>query len=102
MGGVAVIAHISPIPIAGETIKASANVTVSDPCFEPDVLIRFVVEDWWDRISGYSWYESHGAPEALLYAWRAGSTGLPWDSEVIAVRSVDSGERFLIHMSEVQ
>jgi hypothetical protein len=61
---------------------------------------RFVVEDWWQNISGKSWQDCDGNVLCLHYAIRAGSAGITLDDEVIYGK-ID-GEDCLVHSSELE
>jgi len=82
--------HPNPAPQAG------ANVTVDiGRGDEP-----FLVEDWWDRVSGGSWMNAESNLTALTYAMRSSSTDLPIDDEVLYGKD-SHGFGHLVHVSEV-
>jgi hypothetical protein len=62
---------------------------------------EFVVEDWWDHLTGGSWGDADGNPACLKYAMRTGfSDGIPaFDNEVV-YGHVD-GLGHLLHESEL-
>lgn len=75
--------HSEPSPLAGKTVKLTSG-------------DEYVVEDWWDRVSGGSWMTAEGNPAALQYAFRA--VGV-LDDEVLYGKIGHFGH--LIHISEV-
>lgn len=79
-----------------------ANKTVIINCKpDPDNLNgqKFLVEDWWIRVSGGSWMNANGNPTCLKYAMRSGLSGLPTDDLVIYGKVGHYGH--LIHTSEI-
>lgn len=60
---------------------------------------NFRLEDWWDRLTGGSWMTADGNPAAMMYAVRAGTTGLPIDDRVVYGKIGPFGH--LIHVSEI-
>lgn len=57
------------------------------------------IEDWWDRVAGFSWMHADGNPACLIYAARSGFSHLPIDNEVVYVKY--GGIGVLLHASEV-
>ena len=81
--------------MAGKTVKIKPNVKhFQVPDFGGS---DFVVEDWWDRLTGVSWMFSDGNPACLVYAIR--SVGLPIDNEVLYGKVGHFGH--LVHISEI-
>lgn len=80
--------HTEKSPLAGQSIPL------------PDTGTSFVVEDWWDRVTGKSWMFSDGNPAAMIYGIRSGMEGLPTDDEVLYGK-VD-GQGILLHVSEIE
>lgn len=60
---------------------------------------EFEVADYWNRISGKSWSLCDGNPACLVYAIRAGSSGLPTDDDVVYGKVAGFG--YLVHASEL-
>jgi hypothetical protein len=63
--------------------------------------IEIRVEDYWDRIAGKSWMDAEDNPAAIRYGIRSGSTGLPFDDEVVYGKVGCSGLGHLVHVSEL-
>lgn len=59
----------------------------------------FVVEEWWDKLTGGSWMFADGNPAALDYALRRAVDGLPLDDEVVYGKLGAFGK--LIHVSQL-
>lgn len=96
--------HPAPHPLAGQTIRVSfakaPHAHLPDPAGEYD----FVVEDYWDRLTGKSWMFSDGNPAALVYAMRTGMapdpTAIPlFDDEVLYGKIGNLGH--LVHVCEL-
>lgn len=68
---------------------------------DPDNLNgqEFVIEDWWENVSGKSWMLCNGNPACLKYAMRGSMAGLPTDNEVVYGKVGLFGH--LIHVSEL-
>lgn len=60
------------------------------------------IEGYWDDISGKSWMFSVGNPACIIYAIRAGTSGLPTDDNVLYGHETESGLGHLIHISEIE
>ena len=59
---------------AGQTVKTKQGVGTSS--FGQDMSGQdFVIEDWWENVSGCSWMNSNGNPAALEYAVRSAFNG---------------------------
>lgn len=87
--------------LAGQTVRIKEDVR------HPQYKIggkEFVVEDWWDRVSGSSWMDdATSAWVAVVYAIRTGMEGLPDDgvgADEVVYGKVD-GMGHLIHESEL-
>lgn len=94
----AVGVHAAAHPLARKTVRL--NDTASDP--QRHIVVtgaEFVVEDWWDRLTGGSWMNAGGNPAALFYAMRSGTTHLPFDDEVVYGHIGPFGH--LVHASEL-
>jgi len=60
---------------------------------------EYVVEDWWDRVSGQSWAWAKGNPACIQYAMRTCATRIPDDDEVLYGKV--NGLGHLVHVSEL-
>lgn len=80
--------HDTPSPYAGRSIPL------------PDTGTFYVVEDWWDRVTGKSWMHSDGNPAAMIYGIRSGMQSLPTDNEVLYGKVGHQG--ILMHVSEIE
>lgn len=93
------MAHAEQHELAGQEIK----VQFKDGHFQipgsADAPVDFVVEDWQDRIMGRSWMVMDGNPAAIIYAMRAGTSGLPIDDEVVYGKVGGLGH--MVHESEI-
>lgn len=87
--------HAEPHPFARQTVKL--DLARPGPNLQDGDL--FIVEDYWDRVSGGSWMDAQGNPAALGYAMRSGLAGLPTDDEVVYGKVGGLGH--LIHVSEL-
>ncbi|MEV4271970.1 hypothetical protein [Micromonospora aurantiaca (nom. illeg.)] len=79
-------------PLAGQTVTIRADV----PRLGGK---QYVVEDWWQNVTGGSWMDAEGNPAALIYAMRSGLTGIPTDNEVLYGKVDGLGQ--LVHVSEL-
>lgn len=68
--------HSQPHPMAGKTLKIK---------YGPLAGREFVVEDWWDRLTGNSWLSMTGNPACFAYAFRVSKQiyFVPDDDEVV-------------------
>jgi len=87
--------HKTKSPYAGQTVTVRADLHG-----EGAGVHEFVVEDWWDRLTGGSWMFADGNPAAMVYGIRSGVTGLPLDDEVVYGKVGLFGH--LVHVSEIQ
>jgi len=63
----------------------------------------FIVEDWWDKLTGESWMNTNGNPACLIYAMRVGMSlkdKKPCDDEVVYGKI--NGMGHLVHISEIE
>ena len=88
--------HNKPSELAGTTVKISD--TAKHFQVEDFGGSEFRVEDWWDRVAGKSWTRCDGNP-ACIYAFRAGTSSLPPDDEVLYGKIGAFGH--LVHISEI-
>lgn len=91
------IIHNSPSSLAGKTVRIKCGP-------DPDELNgkEYRVEDWWDRIAGYSWKTAQGNPACVKYAVRQAFTRPPrppFDDEALYGKVGPFGH--LIHISEI-
>lgn len=90
--------HSEPHRLAGKSVRIKPQVKhFQFPNFGGS---EFKVEDYWDRVFGKSWMHSDGNPAALVYAFRAGVSGLPIDNEVLYGKVGSFGH--LVHISEIE
>lgn len=87
-----------PHPLADQTVVLPDHVskTGAGP-IRPGA--EYVVEDWWDRLTGGSWMDANGNPAAMSYALRAGMVGLPLDNQVVYGHIGGIGH--LLHVTEL-
>lgn len=79
--------HAEASPFAGQTVTLTNG-------------HQFVIEDWWDRVSGGSWMFADGNMAAMKYALRGAVYQLPIDDEVLYGHGL-TGLGDLVHLSEV-
>lgn len=92
--------HAVAHPLAGQTVQVKfAGEGHPQIAGSADAAVSFVVEDWWDRLTGGSWMFADGNPAALVYAVRSGFSGLPTDDEVVYGKVGGFGH--LVHVSEL-
>lgn len=86
--------HKEPHPLAGKTV------TIADRVEQIGGSL-FVVEDYWDRVSGISWMNANGNPAAMQYGIRTGMSKdpVPTDNEVLYGKI--GGFGCLVHYSEI-
>lgn len=85
--------HDSPHPLAGKTVLYDRS-----SILDPDDVVAFHIEDYWDRVAGKSWMDCAGNLAALMYAIRA-TKSLPIDDEVLYGKIGPFGH--LVHVSEL-
>lgn len=83
--------HAEQHPLAGQTVTATLAGTQE--------RVAVDVEDWADRLWEQSWGEMNGNPTAMKYAFRAGTSGISPDEEVVYCKV--EGFANLIHQSEL-
>ncbi len=84
------VIHAEAHPLAGQTVQIDL----------PDIGTgEYVIEDWWDRVTGGSWMHAQGNPAALKYAIRSVFASLPTDDEVVYGKFGPFGH--LVHVSEL-
>ena len=90
--------HPDPSPLRGATVE----VVIPNHAQISEGPHEFVVEDYWDRVTGESWMWAEGNPAALGYAIRVYQSNgtLPIDDEVLYGKIGAFG--YLVHVSEVQ
>lgn len=83
--------------------RSGAKVTLVDSFDSPGFIfeerpVQFVVEDWWDHLTGRSWEDmaATGNPACRNYGMRQ---GLPSDGEVVYGKIGHLG--YLVHQSEI-
>lgn len=87
-------------PYAGAVVKTKPDVG-KDPFSRIDLGNQeFVIEDWWQNVTGKSWMISDGNVAAMAYGFRTGLRGcVPTDNEVLYGKI--GGLGFLFHVSEL-
>jgi hypothetical protein len=84
-------------PMSGKTVILNDN--AKDHAGEVVPGAKFVIEDWWDRISGgISWMHSNGNFAAMKYGMRSGFNGIPTDDNVVYGKIDGLGH--IVHVSE--
>lgn len=92
-------AHGQKHPLAGKTVGLKLAPPAT-PVDESDLTGQeFVVEDWWDHLTGKSWMFTFGNPAVNQYARRSGLAELPTDDDVIYGKIGHLG--YLVHASEI-
>lgn len=87
------MSHTEPHPLAGTTVQVVMTGHSTEGVSE------FLVEDWWDTLTGGSWMFAKGNPAATIYGIRSGVAGLPIDNEVVYGKIGPFG--YLVHTSEI-
>lgn len=87
--------HNSPNGWAGQTVKIKNVLSAAELAGH-----EYRVEDWWDRVSGGSWFYADGNPACIKYAIRSAAGGLPTDNEVLYGKVGPFGH--LVHVSEIE
>lgn len=83
--------HGEPHPFAGQEVIIVDGDGDETP---------YLVEDWWDRVSGASWMFAKGNPACIDYAIRSSFDHLPIDNEVVYGKIGPFGH--LAHNSEIR
>lgn len=86
--------HTFPHPLADRPVTLIENNSLGIPTTE-----IYMIEDWWDSITGHSWQIATGNPAALEYSLRIANTSIPLDDEVVYGKLKGLG--ILIHVSEI-
>ena len=88
----------NPSELAGQTVTIKE--TVTHPQFDIAGK-KYLVEDWWDRVSGVSWMDADGNPACLIYAMRSArqTPMLPIDNKVLYGKI--GGLGVLVHITEI-
>ena len=85
-------------PLAGKTVKLTPA-----PCSNEKLALSngalYRIEDYWINVSGGSWMDAQGNPACLMYAMRAGFSGLPIDDNVVYGKIGGLGH--LVHVNEL-
>ncbi|QWY82316.1 hypothetical protein SEA_PHISHY_42 [Gordonia phage Phishy] len=87
--------HPEPHPMADRAVVVLAQ-SISTETPQPMV---FMVQDYWDRVTGGSWQTAVDNREALAYGLRAGFADLPLDDEVLY--GTIGSTTVLVHVSEI-
>lgn len=92
--------HSETHPRAGQTVKLNVASSLTAEKLTAELAGQeFVIEDWWDHLTGGSWMDAVGNPAALKYALRSGALFLPLDNEVVYGHVGPFGH--LVHASEL-
>lgn len=92
--------HAEKHPSSGDTVQVRfVGAGHEQIPASKDGPVDFVIEDWWDHLTGGSWMFAEGNPAAIVYAIRGGLNGLPLDDDVVYGK-VD-GRGHLAHVSEI-
>ena len=88
--------HTEKSPLAGKIYYLKEHLNNEDGS-----RVKYLVEDWWDHLTGESWMNANGNPAALKYAMRTGLSKIevPTDDEVLYGKIGIFGH--LIHISEI-
>ena len=92
--------HEKEFHMAGQKVKINKEVKhQQNPNFGGS---NFIIEDWWDRVSGKSWMECGSNPAAFVYMLRSLESEriLPMDDEVVYGKT-DDGLGHIVHISEL-
>lgn len=87
--------------LAGCTVVVKTRIPLFGTWNNSDAAVPFLVEDWWDRVSGGSWMTATGNLACRHYAARGGIVALPIDDEVVYGHTAD-GLGHLVHVTEIQ
>ncbi|HET6453902.1 MAG TPA: hypothetical protein VFI02_05810 [Armatimonadota bacterium] len=92
--------HNEPSKYAGKIVRIRED--AAHPQVDGFGGSEFLVEDWWDRVSGGSWMFANGNPAALVYALRSSFQAypVPIDDEVLYGKIGMLSH--LVHVSEIQ
>ncbi len=78
--------HPDPHPLAGQKLRTTNGED-------------YILEDWWDRISGESWKYCTSNIAAMNYAATVAQLRLPTDDQVVYGKI--NGLGFLLHVTEL-
>jgi len=92
--------HQTDSPLKGKTVKIKAN--AKHPQVKNFGGSEFLVENWWDKVSGGSWMFADGNPACMIYAIRTGfsENTVPIDDEVLYGKIGCFGH--LVYISEIE
>jgi len=95
------VKHVEQSTFASKSVQLHS--WVKHPQDETFSSAEFLVEDWWDRVSGKSWMFCDGNPACLVYAIRTGfsEVPIPTNDEVLYGHT-RNGLGHLVHISEVK
>jgi len=93
--------HTNQSSYAGRSVQL--HPWVKHPQDETFSSGEFLVEDWWDRVSGSSWAFAQGNPACLVYAMRTGFSEVPVpDDDEVLYGHTKNGLGHLVHISEIK
>jgi hypothetical protein len=92
--------HNEPHPWAGKKVRLLPNVISNGIGGYVDIGESvFLLEDWYDRVTGTSWREGPVTPATANYVWRLNNKKMPRDDEVVYGKVGHLG--YLIHEHEL-
>lgn len=92
--------HSEPHPLAGQEIQTDLKAV--HPQLGDSMIHTAIVEDWWDRLTGNTWYQSYnqGNPAAMVYGIRTMfAEDIPLGDDVLYVKIGPFGH--IIHDTEI-
>lgn len=91
--------HDTASPLAGQTVTLGRDLNTLNGTIPAGT--EYVVEDWWDHLTGRPWGVSDGNPACLAYAMRSAFSvpPLPLDDEVLYGKVGPFGH--LVHVTEL-
>lgn len=90
--------HENEHPLSGQTVKVNLQ-RKAGPAIEPGEH-EFIIEDWWDRLTGGTWkHPKHPNWASTHYQATAPLAGLPLDNEVVYGHIERLG--YLVHVGEI-
>jgi hypothetical protein len=103
------VPHAESHPLAGKTVKLNIQTGGSPNKLDAELEGQeYVIEDYWDKLTGGSWMDADGNPACLKYAMRSGFNGLPLNNEVVYGKVYSEtgfggsvGLGHLVHVSEL-
>lgn len=92
----------TPHQLTGEIVRVELKAPITGGIDAGlTVIEEFMLEGWWDQLTGTSWTMSDGNFAAMAYGLRAGFALLPPDDDVLYGKNIQTGTGHLIHVSEL-